>query len=108
MSVVFALLDTLCMIPTWRGVLVPWYEPDEWRVLYDAYMASGRWARKRTRVLARDGWSCTRCGRHGVLQVHHLSYRFFGREPLGDLVTLCEQCHRDEHGKPLAEKDEDE
>jgi 5-methylcytosine-specific restriction endonuclease McrA len=106
MSALLAVYDWMHMIPTWRGVWVPWYEPNEWRALYDAYMTSGRWARKRARVLARDGWRCTKCGRRGILQIHHLSYRFFGREPLEDLVTLCEQCHWDEHRKPLAGKGE--
>ena len=55
------------------------------------------WAVVRRRVLDRDGWRCTKCGRAGRLEVHH-------RTPLKEdpdqdvyepdgLATLCRPCH---------------
>ena len=92
------LTDIVRMIPTWRGIPVSCpTDLVERHDAYQRYMESARWARKRARAIARDGGVCTECGRRGVLHVHHLSYEFFGREPMEDLVTLCEQCHRDIH-----------
>ncbi len=61
---------------------------------------------KRTRILARDNYSCTKCGTHEgenvALHVHHLHY-IYGLDPWeykdSELVTLCEQCHSDLHKK---------
>jgi len=104
MTILFSFYDWLCMIPTWCGISVPCpTDLVERHDAYKRYMESARWARKRARVIARDGGVCTACGRRGVLHVHHLSYKFFGREPMEDLVTLCEQCHRDIHEKERGE-----
>lgn len=63
---------------------------------YHDYMQSDRWQQKRKLVLARDKYTCQRCGRKGY-DVHHMTYKRFGDERLTDLETLCRSCHNAEH-----------
>lgn len=44
-------------------------------------------------VLDRDGYECRTCTSKSDLEVHHRTYERFGNEELGDLVTLCHECH---------------
>lgn len=60
---------------------------------YNDYLSSDIWRHKRERVLERDEGNCRACGINGATQVHHLSYRFVGNEPLYDLVSICTACH---------------
>jgi 5-methylcytosine-specific restriction endonuclease McrA len=54
--------------------------------------------RLRMRVLERDRWKCQRCGSSVNLQVHHLQYRGrLGPDALENLISLCSDCHDDEH-----------
>jgi len=46
-----------------------------------------------------DNYTCQKCGRKYELQVHHLTYKRFGREELEDLQTLCTRCHNDIHAE---------
>lgn len=51
-------------------------------------------------VLARDGHKCQHCnGKSGdkVLNVHHLESRKTGGDAPGNLITLCETCHKAYH-----------
>lgn len=51
-------------------------------------------------VLWRDGHRCQCChGRNGdsVLNVHHIESRITGGDSPGNLVTLCETCHKAYH-----------
>lgn len=66
---------------------------------YKSYLKSPRWKAKRKRVLARDGFKCVRCGNKYNLQVHHLTYKRIFKERLSDLITLCQSCHKKEHGR---------
>ena len=54
-----------------------------------------RWDAVRRRVLERDGWRCTKCGRPGRLEVHHLTPLHRGGDPwaMSNLETLCRGCH---------------
>ena len=69
---------------------------------YHAVMASGGWRRRRRRAIGRAGRRCQRCGAPGPLDVHHLTYARLGRERAGDLLAVCESCHRALHGRPGA------
>jgi 5-methylcytosine-specific restriction endonuclease McrA len=61
-------------------------------------LSRGEYDRLRTRVLERDRWKCQRCGSSGNLQVHHLRYRGrLGPDALGNLISLCADCHGEEH-----------
>lgn len=44
--------------------------------------------------------ACEHCGARGRLQLHHKTYRNLGRERRVDVETLCDACHRAEHGLP--------
>ena len=64
---------------------------------YKAYFATSKWKRLRRKVIFRDGAKCVECGARESLEVHHLTYARFTQEALGDLVTLCHQCHKQTH-----------
>lgn len=53
----------------------------------------------RIACLMRDGYSCQQCGKQkGPLQAHHIVYREHeGKDALANLLTLCEQCHKQVH-----------
>lgn len=72
-----------------------------WWAAYSAYLLSDRWRSKRDRVLKRDNGLCQACLTRQASQVHHLTYDHcqnaqgeFGYEPLFDLESICEICHR--------------
>lgn len=58
----------------------------------------------REMVLDRDGHECVRCHSATKLQVHHIWHRKFGGgNDLGNLETLCLECHIQEHkSEPIA------
>ena len=70
-----------------------------------------RWRAVRRRVLIRDGWRCTECGRPGRLEVDHRVPLERGGDPweLDNLQSLCRDCHhgktRREFGKQVAGRD---
>lgn len=60
-----------------------------------------RWQKKRLEIFERDEWACQRCGdKKTTLHVHHTCYKK-GRTPWDyeghQLLTLCEDCHSNEH-----------
>lgn len=59
------------------------------------------WQRTRRKVLDRDGWRCTNCGRAGALEVHHETAMADGGAELdmANLRSLCARCHWGEHSK---------
>ncbi len=80
------------------------------RRYYTEYMTSVAWSKKRAQVIFRDNAQCqavrngVKCGNRYDLEVHHLSYLNFTREPLTDLLTLCKQCHLEIHQQQNAGK----
>ena len=60
------------------------------------YYYSDAWKKKRKRILNRDK-ACILCKGTTNLQVHHLTYKRFGKEKLSDLVVLCKKCHEKTH-----------
>ena len=61
-------------------------------------LSRGEYDRLRIRGLERDRWKCQCCGSSVNLQVHHLRYRGrLGPDVLDNLVTLCADCHYQEH-----------
>jgi 5-methylcytosine-specific restriction endonuclease McrA len=71
-------------------------EAEEWWAYYEAHLRSEAWRRKRRLVFERDGGGCQArmegCTERAS-QVHHLSYRHLGDEPLFELVSVCDACH---------------
>ena len=66
------------------------------------------WQKLRLLILERDKYSCINCRETSkTLHVHHLKYKQGARiweVPLWYLVTLCEDCHSEEHGRDLTIK----
>ena len=62
-----------------------------WDNYYPEYLASPAWKKKRDVVMLRDNHRCA-CGAKAE-HVHHKTYDNVGKEPLYDLVPLCEKCH---------------
>jgi 5-methylcytosine-specific restriction endonuclease McrA len=47
--------------------------------------------------LKSDDWTCQYCGAKAT-EVHHKRYaKNIGREPIKWLVSLCRECHRNQH-----------
>jgi len=57
------------------------------------------WDEIRHSVLARDGYTCGNCGiNSGPFHVHHIvPLSKGGTNNMGNLRTLCENCHKDIH-----------
>ncbi len=66
---------------------------------YADYIRSALWRNNPARLaeLAASGGRCRTCNRAAAeveLQVHHRTYARLGAELVGDLTTLCVECHR--------------
>lgn len=80
------------------------YRRRSWWQWYNSYLASPEWYARRLAVLKRDGNRCraSSAGRTcnaNASQVHHLTYERVGREPLDDLVAVCDECHEKLHAR---------
>lgn len=74
-----------------------------------AFYASADWQKMREYILIRDKYKCTRCGRSGNLEVHHIKH--LTPENIHDaavtlndanLTTLCRDCHFEVHTEDRA------
>ena len=78
----------------------------KWWALYKVYLCSEDWQRKSRARIKFDGYTCTECQNHGddiTMQAHHLTYKNVGDENIADdLVTLCIDCHQEQHGRKFA------
>lgn len=67
---------------------------------YKAQLQTKNWKLKRGEVLKRDNYTCQVCQSTSNLQVHHTHYfksaRAWEYENIW-LVTLCGDCHSEEH-----------
>lgn len=64
---------------------------------YAEKLRSPHWQKKRLEVLDRDNWSCKHCqDKETFFNVHHLKYtdNFPANEPIENLITVCEHCHK--------------
>jgi 5-methylcytosine-specific restriction endonuclease McrA len=67
-------------------------------MIYNEYINSGAWRHSSARLeeLAASGFRCRLCNRSNAeieLHVHHRTYERLGTEEIGDLTTLCCECH---------------
>lgn len=83
--------------------LLYWYARSYFgRLDYPAYLRSPAWQHKRRVMLWLAGYKCQLNAAHTRrLEVHHRTYARVGREWPGDLVVLCSECHRRQHGKSI-------
>ncbi len=67
---------------------------------YHFYLQSDQWKGIRSQVINRDKGVCQICKEETLLpQVHHLTYKNIFNEKLEDLITICDNCHREIHNK---------
>lgn len=68
---------------------------------YKEQIKSPKWQKRRLEIMEKDNFTCQLCGdTETMLNVHHLSYhrdRNIGEYEDWELMTLCENCHKDEH-----------
>lgn len=69
---------------------------------YSEKLLDPRWQQMRLRVFERDNFTCVSCkSKEKTLHAHHPQYHPFAEGPwdydVADIVTLCEDCHKDEH-----------
>lgn len=76
----------------------------EWWIAYHIHLSSPAWKATRQQILARCGGVCERCAERKVQNIHHITYRNLGHEPLTDLSGLCRPCHREVHGLDTAKR----
>ena len=68
---------------------------------YHRETGARHWEGIRERVLARDGRRCRDCGKAGRLEVHHVRHlQDGGDNSMGNLRTLCRDCHIRAHQGP--------
>lgn len=68
---------------------------------YSETLKDPRWQKKRLSILERDEFKCRECGdTESTLNVHHKKYDF-NKNPWdyndSNLITLCENCHKEKH-----------
>lgn len=68
---------------------------------YKTYIRSSAWKTRRSATFCRDNWTCRLCGEPAT-EVHHLTYARLGRERPEDLISVCEDCHREAGGRGSA------
>ena len=65
---------------------------------YALYLESPEWKNKAQACKDRDV-NCKLCGSASKLQAHHITYDNLYNEKLEDLITLCFECHSNQHHK---------
>ena len=64
---------------------------------YRSYIRSPAWFERRRKHLVKHGGQCKACGATEKIHLHHKTYDRLGAERDGDLVALCETCHKAVH-----------
>jgi hypothetical protein len=73
---------------------------------YSEQLKDKRWQRKRSKILLRDKYACTKCGNRENLNVHHLYYvrgNLAWEYPHNALIVLCKECHEKWHNENVVE-----
>lgn len=68
---------------------------------YKEQIKSPKWQKRRLEIMQKDNFTCQICGdTESMLNVHHLTYhkdkKIWEYEDW-ELITLCENCHKEEH-----------
>lgn len=73
----------------------------DYKQKYSEQIKSPKWQKRRLNILNRDNFTCQICGcTEKTLHVHHTIYipgRNIWEYEDNQLVTLCEDCHAEEH-----------
>lgn len=79
------------------------FEEHKGNELYYPYINSPFWQEKRFERMKKDNFKCVLCGTAKNLRVHHITYENLINENTDDLVTLCDNCHKNLHSADLRE-----
>lgn len=82
----------------WRKAVVAARSPEMKRWVYEQYLFSQAWQKKRQEQFEKSQ-RCEVCHFGEATEVHHKTYANLGDEQDGDLMSLCDDCHRAEHGR---------
>jgi len=74
---------------------------------YYAYLRSPVWKEKRKFALQFYGNECGLCGNKHDLEIHHRTYKNIFKEPMEDLMILCETCHKRHHKNKIFKNGKD-
>ncbi|MGE5057235.1 MAG: HNH endonuclease signature motif containing protein [Acidobacteriota bacterium] len=80
------------------------YSRSRTRVMPDGreILRGAAYERRRREVLRRDDYRCASCGSDYNVEVHHKQKRSILRDDRShNLITLCANCHAQEHGGVL-------
>lgn len=84
------------------------FEPVKTKLEYADQYLHPNWQKMRLFVLDRDNYCCINCRcADKTLHAHHLKYlkdKYVWEVPHWYIVTLCEDCHSEEHGRDLTIK----
>lgn len=80
------------------GLTNVYYLNEDAKSTYDDYLLSPHWLEFKKEVLKFYGKKCSHCGDTKKLNVHHLNYDCLGKETFNDVIVLCQNCHKKEHG----------
>lgn len=106
-----AILRVLSQLKQWVTITNYWLEDvaidiraltDGYQPYRGEYQTSNRLDENiRKAVILRDGCKCRECEKSNIsLEVHHIKpRRWNGSNTLGNLITLCNQCHQKTEGK---------
>lgn len=75
------------------------------KVYYYDYIKSDKWKQLTAKFKLFKGGKCEKCLSKNNLQTHHIHYKTLGNESFSDLMLLCGDCHKKEHGIGISEKD---
>jgi 5-methylcytosine-specific restriction endonuclease McrA len=70
----------------------------DWKNQYHDYLLTPEWQCFREAILEDRNYTCEICSAEVGLQVHHLTYVRIGQELSEDVLVLCGECHKQEHG----------
>mgnify|MGYP001270228118 CR=1 FL=1 len=65
---------------------------------YREYLTGDHWKKRAAMKRKSVGNRCEKCGKAGLLHVHHKNYESLHHESMKDLSALCEDCHKALHG----------
>lgn len=74
-------------------------DTNEYAETYDEYLATRHWRVLRVKVAKLRNYYCELCDKKIEVgyHIHHKTYKRLGDERLGDLMFLCENCHKEVH-----------
>ena len=72
------------------------------KLTYAEKLKDPRWQQLRLRVFERDKWTCRMCdAKEKTLHAHHVQYHLYAEGPsdydIETIITLCVNCHSEEH-----------